>query len=82
MRALSGIARSAVWRWADQLVFWGVNVGLVGFVIGLSAEVAEVKRVSTPVMGVSILLALLTAAVRMSAGGRRGPADAEAPQAS
>jgi hypothetical protein len=57
--------RRAIWSWADQLVFWGMNLGLVGFVIGLIADVPVIKRVSTPVMGLAILLGLLTAAMRL-----------------
>ncbi len=60
-------ARRSVWAWADQLVFWGVNVGLVGFVVGLIADSPVLKRISTPVMGVAILLGLLTAATRLRA---------------
>jgi hypothetical protein len=58
-------AKRAIWMWADQLVFWGVNLGLVGFVAGLIAESPVLKRVSTPVMGTAILLGLLTAAMRL-----------------
>lgn len=57
--------RREIMAWADQLVFWGVNIGLVGFVIGLIADSPVIKRVSTPVMGLSILLGLLTAAMRL-----------------
>ena len=57
--------RRALWSWADQLVFWGMNLGLVGFVIGLLADAPEIKRISTPVMGLAILLGLLTAAMRL-----------------
>ena len=51
--------------WADQLVFWGMNLGLIGSVIGLIADAPEIKRISTPVMGLAILLGLLTAAMRL-----------------
>jgi hypothetical protein len=57
--------RRTIWGWADQLVFWGVNLGLVGFVIGLIADAPVIKRISTPVMGLAILLGLLTAATRL-----------------
>jgi hypothetical protein len=58
-------ARRAIWSWADQLVFWGMNLGLVGFVLGLIGDAPVMKRISTPVMGAAILLGLLTAAVRL-----------------
>ena len=57
--------RRATWAWADQLVFWGMNLGLVGFVIGLIGDAPVIKRISTPVMGLAILLGLLTAAMRL-----------------
>jgi hypothetical protein len=62
--------RREVWTWADRLVFWGMNLGLVAFVVGLLADAAEIKRVGTPVMGASILLGLTTAAMRIRAQAR------------
>ena len=71
--------RRAIWAWADQLVFWGVNLGLVGFVIGLIADTPVMKRISTPVMGLAILLGLLTAATRLrGVAAKRAPATAPA----
>jgi hypothetical protein len=52
------------WAWADRLVFWGMNLGLATFLIGL---VAVVKRIGTPLMGASILLGIATAAMRIRA---------------
>ncbi len=49
--------------WIDHLVFWGVNLGLVVFAVGLIAGVAEIKRVGAPVMGVAILLGLAVRAM-------------------
>ncbi|HET9671494.1 MAG TPA: hypothetical protein VFQ40_01430 [Actinomycetota bacterium] len=71
--------RRTVWAWADQLVFWGVNLGLVGFVIGLIGDAPVLKRISTPVMGLAILLGLLTAAMRLRrVGVEQVPATARA----
>jgi hypothetical protein len=61
------LARRSIWAWADQLVFWGVNAGLVGFVLGLIGDSPVLKRISTPVMGTAILLGLATAATRLRA---------------
>jgi hypothetical protein len=58
-------ARREIWSWADGLVFWGMNLGLVVFIVGLVADVANVKRVGTPIMGLGILLGLLTIAMRL-----------------
>lgn len=42
----------------DQLAFWGVNVGLVIFLVGLVATSSLVKEIGAPLMGVALLLAL------------------------
>jgi len=44
--------------WIGQLIFWGVNGGLIVFVIGLIVNTAEIKRIGAPVMGVTLLIAL------------------------
>jgi hypothetical protein len=67
-------ARRQAWAWADQLVFWGMNLGLAIFVVGLVADTAAIKRIGTPIMGAAILLGLLTAALRLGGGGAREPA--------
>ena len=72
MLLIAGAAKRQVMAWADQLIFWGLNIGLIGFVIGLVADNAMFKRISTPVMGAAILLGLLTYAMRLS--GDRAPA--------
>lgn len=53
------------WPWADHLLFWGMNIGLVGFVVGLMLEEAVLKRMFTPLMGASILVAILTYTIRL-----------------
>jgi hypothetical protein len=53
--------------WADQLVYWAMNVGLVIFAVGLIAEVPEIKRIGAPIMGIGILLGLAVIAVRLRA---------------
>ena len=44
--------------WIGQVVFWGVNLGLLVFVIGLIVGTAELKRIGAPVMGITLLVAL------------------------
>jgi hypothetical protein len=44
--------------WIRHVIFWGVNLGLVVFVIGLILDTAEIKRIGAPVMGVTLLVAL------------------------
>ena len=50
--------------WVAHVIFWGVNLGLLVFVIGLIADTAEIKRIGAPVMGVTLLFALAILATR------------------
>ena len=50
--------------WIGHLIFWGVNLGLLVFVIGLIVDTAEIKRIGAPVMGVTLLFALAILARR------------------
>jgi len=43
----------------DTVVFAGINLALLGFVVGLLAESTWIKRISTPVLGACILAGLL-----------------------
>ncbi|MCZ7532834.1 MAG: hypothetical protein M5U23_05440 [Acidimicrobiia bacterium] len=43
----------------DRVVMWGVNLGIVGFVIGLLAVSPVMKRISTPVMGTALLIGIV-----------------------
>lgn len=47
-----------------HVIFWGVNLGLVVFVIGLILDTAEIKRIGAPVMGITLLVALAILASR------------------
>jgi len=51
--------------WADHLVFWGMNVGMIGFVLGLAFESAVMKQAFSPIMGLAILVGLAVNAVRL-----------------
>ncbi len=52
---------------ADQVAFWGQNLGLVVFMAGLIGETQLLKQLGAPIMGISILLALALAAMRLRA---------------
>ncbi|MBI2918840.1 MAG: hypothetical protein HYY01_12725 [Chloroflexi bacterium] len=58
-------ARRSFWAWADHVLFWGMNVGIIGFVVGLIMQEAIIKQIFTPIMGTSILLAMVTYTVRL-----------------
>jgi hypothetical protein len=61
-------SRRERWASADQLVFWGVNLGLLVFIVGLVGGVAQIKEIGAPVMGLSLLLGLATIASRLWSG--------------
>jgi hypothetical protein len=63
--------------WVGQVIFWGVNLGLVVFVIGLILESPEIKRIGAPLMGATLLVALAFLAWRAWSDGFEG-ADLEA----
>lgn len=60
----------------DDLIFWGVNVGLAGFVVALTADIDGAIALFVPVMGAGLLLAV---AVHVVALGRRPAAAASDP---
>ncbi|HEY4607287.1 MAG TPA: hypothetical protein VIH55_06520, partial [Acidimicrobiia bacterium] len=45
---------------ANRLIYWGMNIGVAGFAVGLFTETAEVKRVFTPILGLSLLYGIYT----------------------
>jgi hypothetical protein len=53
------VLRAEVRRsWVGQLIFWGVNVGLLIFVIGLTVNTAALKQIGAPLMGIALLASL------------------------
>ena len=65
MLFIAAASRRDVWSWADQVVFWTINPGVAGVVIGLLPDSAEIKPVATPVMGAGMLLGPLVVAMRL-----------------
>jgi hypothetical protein len=61
--------------WIGQVVFWGVNLGLLVFVIGLIVNTAEIKRIGAPVMGTTLLIALAI----LASSALREPLETSAP---
>jgi hypothetical protein len=68
--------QSGRWPWADQLVFWGVNAGLVIFLAGLIGDVVILKRIGAPLMGVALLLGLAAYGSRLWASDLSGAEEA------
>jgi hypothetical protein len=59
------IDRRMVSPWADQVAFWGTNLGLTVFLAGLVADSTVLKMIGAPVMGVSLLIGLGALAARL-----------------
>ncbi len=69
--------RRSFWSWADHVLFWGMNIGIVGFVVGLAQKSAIIKQVFSPIMGMAILIAIITYTVRLQTAPRTAAAKAE-----
>ena len=69
-----GADRPRAWPWADQLIFWGLNIGAIGFVaVLLIAGSGEGAKPFThpvsfiaPIMGLAALLGIATFSIRLS----------------
>jgi hypothetical protein len=76
--------RPRVWPWADQVIFWGLNVGVAGFIaVLLIVGSGEGKGAFThpvafvaPIMGLSALLAIATYLMRFMPARRAARAQA------
>ena len=45
-------------RLANRVLWWGVNIGIVGFALGLLTTTALLKQIFAPIMGISLLIGL------------------------
>lgn len=54
----------------DTLVFVGINVGLVGFVLSFLSNAVWLERTATPVLGAAILLGLIEHGLRSTSDAR------------
>jgi hypothetical protein len=53
--ALFGVIARSAGRRSDPLVIWAINGGLALFLVGLVADVAILKQIGAPVMGLALL---------------------------
>lgn len=60
--------RRSVPPMVDQVVFAGLNLGLIGFVAGLLMDSAPIKQVSTPVLGLAILVGVVANVMALGGG--------------
>ena len=57
--------REAIWPWADDVAFWGVNVGWIGFALVEAIGAPGLARLFTPIMGISLLIAVAALSMRL-----------------
>lgn len=58
--------------WIGHVIFWGVNLGLLVFVVGLIVDTAAIKRIGAPVMGLTLYVALAILAKRARSASMAG----------
>jgi hypothetical protein len=51
---------SAVSESANRLIYWGANVGVLGFAVGIFTENSTLKRIFTPILGLALLYGIYT----------------------
>jgi hypothetical protein len=51
---------SAVSDTANRIIYWGANTGVLGFAVGIFTENATLKRLFTPILGLSLLFGIYT----------------------
>jgi hypothetical protein len=62
---LASRAPRQFWPWAEHVVFWGMNGGMIGFVATLATNQKGLEKLFTPIMGGSILIGIITYSVRL-----------------
>ena len=57
--AMMAIA-SVVSETANRVIYWGSNVGVLGFAVGIFTENSSLKRIFTPILGLALLYGIYT----------------------
>jgi hypothetical protein len=60
-------ARRDIWAWADHVIFWGVSLAVAAFTLAILFDVPDAFKIITPVLGISILIAIITYTMRLQA---------------
>lgn len=56
MMAMSSVVSAS----ANRVIYWGANIGVLGFAVGLATESATLKRIFTPILGLALLYGIYT----------------------
>ncbi len=57
--------RQRLYPFAEAVLFWGMNIGLVGFALGLFLEISLLKILFTPLMGLAIIVGTVVFILRL-----------------
>jgi hypothetical protein len=60
--------RPQVWPWAEQVIFWVLNLALAGFVLSLVTQAQWAEKFFTPFQGLAILVGIVAFSLRLSSG--------------
>ena len=58
--------RRDVAPWAENVIFWGLNLALAGFVVALVSQQQWAEKFFTPVQGAAILVGIVVFSIRLS----------------
>jgi hypothetical protein len=53
------------WPWADEVLFWGMNVAVAAFLVAILANAQDAFKVITPVLGLSLLVGIVAHTARL-----------------
>ncbi|MFN2463586.1 MAG: hypothetical protein ABR573_06760 [Candidatus Dormibacteria bacterium] len=65
MHDFSG-ARSNIAPWAEHVIFWGLNVALIGFIVSLVSQAQWAEKFFAPVQGTAILIGIIVFSMRLA----------------
>jgi len=63
--------RLQVWPWAEQVIFWMLNIALAGFVLSLLTQAQWAEKFFTPFQGLAILVGIVAFSLRLSGDAER-----------
>lgn len=66
--------RPQTWPWAENVIFWVLNLALVGFVITLITQAQWGEKLFTPFQGAAVLVGIVAFSLRLSGPVERSPA--------
>src|SRR5712691_8755786 len=63
--------RPQVWPWAEQVIFWVLNIALAGFVLSLITQAQWAEKFFTPFQGLALLVGIVAFSLRLSGEAER-----------